>query len=203
VVSLEDITDRVLAQNQVRELAFYDPLTGLPNRRLVSERLAQDLSRAKRRKTRLALMFIDLDQFKPVNDAFGHDVGDWLLQAVAHRIQLCLRASDTAGRLGGDEFVALLPDLLSSDAALGVAEKIRQALAQEFITEQGVALRISSSIGVAVFPEHGQTEKDLLHFGDEAMYRAKKAGRNAVVMCAPAPAACTTMPSAIQTPSMD
>jgi len=203
VVSLEDITDRVLAQNQVRELAFYDPLTGLPNRRLVSERLAQDLSRAKRRKTRLALMFIDLDQFKPVNDAFGHDVGDWLLQAVAHRIQICLRASDTAGRLGGDEFVALLPDLLSSDAALGVAEKIRQALAQEFITEQGVALRISSSIGVAVFPEHGQTEKDLLHFGDEAMYRAKKAGRNAVVMCNPAPAASTTMPSTIQTPSMD
>ncbi|MBK9443493.1 MAG: diguanylate cyclase [Comamonadaceae bacterium] len=183
VVSLEDITDRVLAQNQVRELAFYDPLTGLPNRRLVTERLVQDLSRARRCKTRLALLFIDLDHFKPVNDTLGHEVGDWLLQAVAQRIQLCLRASDTAGRLGGDEFVALLPDLSSIDAAMGVAEKIRQALAQEFLTEQGVVLQISASIGVAVFPDHAQTEKDLLHVGDEAMYRAKKGGRNAVTLC--------------------
>ena len=183
VVSLEDISERVEAQNQVLALAFYDPLTGLPNRRLVSERLALELTRARRTQTRLAALFIDLDQFKPVNDTLGHEVGDWLLQAVARRIQVCLRASDTAGRLGGDEFVALLPDLPHADAALGVAEKIRLALADEFITEQGVVLHISASIGVALYPDHAQTEKDLLRLGDEAMYHAKKSGRNAVVLC--------------------
>jgi len=187
VVSLEDVTNRVQAQSQVRALAFYDPLTGLPNRRLVSERLAQEMSRAKRSKNRLALLFIDLDQFKPVNDTHGHEVGDGLLQAVAQRIRQCLRDSDTAGRLGGDEFVALLPDVPGCDAALGVAEKIRQALAQAFITEQAATLQISSSIGVALFPDHGQTERDLLHAGDEAMYAAKKSGRNAVALCAGVP----------------
>ncbi|MFZ4624704.1 MAG: diguanylate cyclase [Rhodoferax sp.] len=181
VVSLEDISGRIEAQNQVRELAFYDPLTRLPNRRLVSERLAQEMVRARRAQTRLAMLFIDLDQFKPVNDTLGHEMGDWLLQAVALRIVLCLRASDTAGRLGGDEFVALLPDLPQGNAALGVAEKIRLALAEEFMTEQGVALQISASIGVALYPDHAQTEKDLLRLGDEAMFRAKKSGRNAVV----------------------
>jgi len=183
VVSLEDISARVEAQNQVRELAFYDPLTGLPNRRLVSERLALELARARRTQTRLAALFIDLDQFKPVNDTLGHALGDWLLQAVARRIQLCLRASDTAGRLGGDEFVALLPDLPHGDAALGVAEKIRQALAETFMTEQGVVLQISASIGVALYPDHAESEKDLLRLGDAAMYQAKKSGRNAVVLC--------------------
>ena len=187
VVSLEDVTNRVLAHNQIRALAFYDPLTGLPNRRMVSERLAQEMSRAKRNQTRLALLFIDLDQFKPINDTLGHEVGDGLLQAAAQRIKQCLRDSDTAGRLGGDEFVALLPDMPGSDAALGVAEKIRQALAQAFISEQGVALQISSSIGVALFPDHGQTERDLLRAGDSAMYAAKKSGRNAVALCAGVP----------------
>lgn len=183
VVSLEDITERFAAQNQVREWAFYDPLTGMPNRRLVSERLALEMSHARRTQSRLAALFIDLDRFKPVNDTLGHEVGDWLLQAVARRIQLCLRASDTAGRLGGDEFVALLPDLPHGDAALGVAEKIRLALAEEFLTEQGVVLQISASIGVAMYPDHAQTEKDLLRLGDEAMYHAKKGGRDAVVLC--------------------
>ena len=183
VVSLEDISERIEAQNQVRELAFCDPLTRLPNRRLVSERLAQEMARARRAQTRLAMLFIDLDQFKPVNDTLGHEVGDWLLQAVAQRILLCLRASDTAGRLGGDEFVALLPDLPHGAAALAVAEKMRLALLEEFMTEQGVVLQISASIGVALYPDHAQTEKDLLRLGDEAMYHAKKSGRNAVVLC--------------------
>lgn len=185
VVSLEDITERVLMQRQVRELAFYDPLTHLPNRRLALERLAQQLARARRAKTRLALLFIDLDKFKPINDELGHEVGDWLLQSVALRIQSCVRASDTAARIGGDEFVVLLPDLQASDDALAVAEKIRSALAQEFVTDQGVALGISSSIGVAMYPDHGHTEADLLRRGDEAMYQAKRGGRNAVTLCQP------------------
>lgn len=185
VVSLEDISLRMQMQNQVREMAFYDPLTKLPNRRLALERLSQQLVRARRVQGRLALLFIDLDKFKPINDELGHAVGDWLLQAVAERILGCVRASDTAARIGGDEFVVLLPDLQSTEAAISVAEKIRHALAQEFVTEHGVALKISSSIGVALYPDHGANEQDLLRLGDEAMYFAKKQGRNAVHLCNP------------------
>lgn len=186
VVSLEDISERIQMEHQVRDLAFYDPLTLLPNRRLALERLTQQLVRARRAKTRLALLFIDLDQFKPINDELGHEVGDWVLQTVAQRIQSCLRESDTAARMGGDEFVVLLPDLQTSDAAMAVAEKIRSALAQDFVTVPGIVLHMSASIGVALYPDHGETEKDLLRLGDEAMYRAKKSGRNAVHLGLPA-----------------
>jgi diguanylate cyclase (GGDEF)-like protein len=172
-------------QEQVRALAFYDPLTQLPNRRLVLDRLTQEIGRARRLQHRLALLFIDLDNFKPVNDELGHAVGDWLLNCVAQRIQGCLRESDTAARLGGDEFVVLLPDLQSNEAALGVAQKIRLEIAREFVTSEGASLSISSSIGVALYPDHALNEKDLMHLGDEAMYLAKKAGRNAVVLCTP------------------
>lgn len=185
VVSLEDITERMRMQRQVHEMAFYDPLTQLPNRRLAMERLTQHLARARRANTRLAVLFIDLDEFKPINDEQGHEVGDWLLQSVAQRIQGCVRASDTAARMGGDEFVVLLPDLQTNDEALAVAEKIRYALAQAFVTPQGVALSISSSIGVALYPDHGDTDTDLLRMGDEAMYQAKKGGRNAVILFKP------------------
>jgi diguanylate cyclase (GGDEF)-like protein len=182
VVCIEDITERVHMQNQVRELAFYDPLTRLPNRRLVLDRLAQHMVRSRRESIRLALLFIDLDRFKQVNDEQGHGTGDWLLQAVAQRIQHCLRESDTPARIGGDEFLVVLPDLHSPDAAMGVADKIRFELEQGFLTPQGQTLHISSSIGVALYPDHGATEKDLLHVGDAAMYRAKKSGRNTVLM---------------------
>jgi len=185
VVSLEDISKRVQVERQVREMAFYDPLTQLPNRRLALERLSQHLARARRAKARLALLFIDLDKFKPINDELGHAVGDWLLKAVAGRILACVRASDTAARMGGDEFVVVLPDLQSVDAALSVAEKIRCALAHEFVTEQGMVLSISASIGVALYPDHGASEQDLLRLGDEAMYITKKQGRNAVHLCLP------------------
>lgn len=187
VVSIEDITERTQMQEQVRALAFYDPLTQLPNRRLVLDRLTQEVVRARRLQHRLALLFIDLDEFKPVNDELGHAVGDWLLTCVAQRIQGCLRESDTAARLGGDEFVVLLPHLQSDEAALGVAEKIRLEIAREFVTPQGVSLSISSSIGVALYPDHALMEHDLMRLGDEAMYLAKKAGRNSVVMTPPHP----------------
>jgi diguanylate cyclase (GGDEF)-like protein/hemerythrin-like metal-binding protein len=132
-------------------------------------------------------MFIDLDHFKPINDELGHEMGDWLLQAVARRIQGCLRESDTAARLGGDEFVVLLPELQTQDAALAVAEKVRSSLAADFVTDQGVVLAISSSIGVAIYPDHALTDKELLRLGDEAMYQAKKRGRNAVELCRSVP----------------
>ncbi len=186
VVSIEDISERVQMQDQVRELAFYDPLTRLPNRRLVLDRLAQHMLRARRDAGRLALLFIDLDRFKQVNDEQGHAMGDWLLQEVSQRIQSCLRESDTPARIGGDEFLVLLPDLSDPSAAMLVAEKIRLALERDFVTPQGVALHISSSIGVALYPDHGSTEKDLLHVGDEAMYRAKRGGRNTVLLGSPA-----------------
>ncbi|MFZ2393538.1 diguanylate cyclase domain-containing protein [Rhodoferax sp.] len=189
VVSLEDISERIQMAQQVHELAFFDPLTNLPNRRLALERLSQQLVRGRRSETRLALLFIDLDKFKPINDELGHEVGDWLLQAVAQRILACLRASDTAARMGGDEFVVLLPDLQDNDAAMMVAEKICQALDKEFVTEQGLVLSISSSIGVALYPDHGDNEKDLLRLGDEAMYQVKKNGRNAVHLYRSAPVA--------------
>jgi diguanylate cyclase (GGDEF)-like protein/hemerythrin-like metal-binding protein len=185
VVAIEDISERVEMQRQVRELASYDTLTQLPNRRLALERLTQQLARARRAQSRLALLFIDLDRFKPINDELGHDVGDWLLQAVAQRIQACLRASDTAARMGGDEFVVLVPDIQTTEAATEVGAKIRRELERDFVTPKGLVLQISSSIGVAIYPDHGDSEEALLRLGDEAMYKAKRGGRNAVQLWAP------------------
>jgi diguanylate cyclase (GGDEF)-like protein/hemerythrin-like metal-binding protein/PAS domain S-box-containing protein len=182
--SVRDISERKRTEDEVRRLAFHDPLTQLPNRRLLHDRLSQTLGRAKREQSRLALLFIDLDNFKPVNDEHGHEVGDWLLQAVAGRIASCLRASDTAARVGGDEFVVLLPDLPSSESALAVATKIRLELELPIVTPLGLKLNATASIGVAIYPEHGHTEQELLYLGDEAMYRAKQAGGNAVELCA-------------------
>lgn len=194
VVAQQDITERVQMQNQVRELAFYDMLTHLPNRRLALERLTQQMARARRTHKHLALLFIDLDKFKPINDELGHEVGDWLLQTVAQRILRCLRESDTAARMGGDEFVVLLPDLLDSGQAMMVAEKIRSSLEQEFVTDQAAVLNISSSIGVAMYPDHGADEKELMRLGDEAMYKVKKSGRNAVYLFQPSLAETETAP---------
>ena len=194
VVSIDDISERVEMERQVRELASYDTLTALPNRRLAMERLTQQLVRARRTKTRLALLFIDLDRFKPINDELGHEVGDWLLRAVAQRIQACLRESDTAARMGGDEFVVLVPDLQTMEAATAVGEKIRSALERDFVTPKGVVLNISSSVGIAIYPDHGDSEATLLRLGDEAMYTAKRAGRNAVQVWAP------STPTADKTP---
>ena len=177
---MQDITERKQLEEEVRQLAFFDTLTQLPNRRLFNDRLSQSLARAKREQASLALMFIDLDKFKPINDTHGHEAGDLVLQAVAKRIESCLRASDTAARVGGDEFLVLLPDLQTSAHAVAVAEKIRVALEQPFVTPSGVTLPASASIGIAIFPAHAQTEQDLMRLGDRAMYEAKNAGGNSV-----------------------
>lgn len=175
-----DVTERKQLEEEVRQLAFYDHLTGLPNRRLLIDRLGQTLTRAKRAQSRMALMFIDLDKFKPINDAYGHETGDWVLQSVARRIESCLRASDTAARVGGDEFLVLLPDVQTSDDALAVAEKIRAELDRPFVTANQLSMRASSSIGIAIYPDHAHTEEDLLRLGDRAMYQAKSLGGNMV-----------------------
>jgi diguanylate cyclase (GGDEF)-like protein len=160
-------------------MAQYDALTHLPNRALFEDRLHQAIASAQRNKAHLALMFIDLDKFKPVNDTYGHGVGDLLLKEVAVRIQNCLRDSDTAARIGGDEFVILLPAIESAADAGKVGEKIRLSLNQPFELA-GHTLGIGSSIGVAVYPQHGKDEKLLVKSADIAMYHAKKNGRNNV-----------------------
>jgi diguanylate cyclase (GGDEF)-like protein/hemerythrin-like metal-binding protein/PAS domain S-box-containing protein len=178
-----DITERKRSEEAVRQMAFYDQLTQLPNRRLLLDRLPQMILLAKRDRSRVALLFIDLDKFKPINDARGHDAGDWLLLAAAKRIQGCIRESDTAARIGGDEFVVLLPNLQTPENALVAAENIRAALQQPFFPADGDPLVVSSSIGVSLYPDQGDTGADLLRLGDEAMYCAKKAGGNMVRLC--------------------
>ena len=179
-----DITERKDIEEHMRHMAQYDGLTHLPNRALFSDRLQQALAAAKRDRNRLAMMFLDLDKFKPINDTYGHAVGDLLLKEAAQRIQDCLRASDTAARIGGDEFVVLLPIIEAEQDAGMVGEKIRNALVQPFELA-GHTLHISSSIGVAVYPEHGADEKLLVKSADIAMYHAKKNGRNNVKLYQP------------------
>ncbi|MEQ1915560.1 MAG: diguanylate cyclase, partial [Gallionella sp.] len=174
-----DITDRKAMEEQVQRLAQYDPLTDLPNRRLFSDRLQQALALAERDRTRLAVMFLDLDRFKPINDKYGHAMGDVVLKEVATRIQSSLRASDTLARIGGDEFVVLLPNVSSVHDVVGVAEKVREVLNQPFIVD-GQVMSLSSSAGIALYPEHGDTEQSLVRNADTAMYYAKEDGRNNV-----------------------
>jgi diguanylate cyclase (GGDEF)-like protein/PAS domain S-box-containing protein len=176
-----DITERKRTQDLVQHMAHYDALTDLPNRALFSDRLQQALVAAKRDKSHMALMFIDLDKFKPINDEFGHHVGDMLLKEAARRMQDCVRESDTVARIGGDEFVVLLPVIEEEKDALLVAEKIRTALNSLFILA-GHSLGISSSSGIAVYPEHGKDESQLMKNADAAMYHAKKNGRNNVML---------------------
>ena len=180
----QNITSRKNAEGKIRHLAHYDPLTDLPNRTLFSDRLQQALVAAKRDKARLALMFVDLDKFKPVNDVFGHHVGDLLLKEAAKRMQDCVRESDTVARIGGDEFVVLLPVIDAEQDAMLVAEKIRGALNQPFVLV-GQSMYISSSTGIAVYPEHGKDETQLLRNADVAMYYAKDYGRNNVKLYQP------------------
>lgn len=167
---------------ELRHMAQHDPLTGLPNRALFSDRLNQELARAKRQHGRLAIAFLDLDNFKPINDNFGHDVGDQVLRQVAKRLQNCVRAVDTVGRFGGDEFVLLLAQLSNSEAILALAEKLRESLRQPFFVD-GHELSISCCIGVAVYPEDGTDAVALTKGADNAMYRAKEAGRDCVRHC--------------------
>lgn len=181
VMIYEDVTQEKQAEAQMYHLAHYDALTNLPNRTLLSDRLQQALAFARRNNTCLALMFIDLDKFKQVNDTLGHDAGDVLLKEVAQRLQGVLRESDTVSRLGGDEFVVLLSVIERAQDALFTAEKILYALNQPFELFENEA-NISGSIGVSVYPEHGSSEKELIKHADMAMYYAKKHGRSNVTL---------------------
>lgn len=176
-----DISERKAAAEHMQHMAHYDLLTDLPNRSLLSDRLQQSINVCKRERSTLAIMFLDLDMFKNINDEHGHAMGDLLLKEVAVRIQLCLREADTAARVGGDEFVILLPFLESEQTAFVVAEKIRIALEQPFEID-GHSLCISTSIGISIYPDHGNEEKVLLKNADTAMYLAKQKGRNTALI---------------------
>lgn len=183
-VSLTDITERRQAKATIEQLAFYDVLTSLPNRRLLHERLQRALVGCARGHVRGALLYLDLDNFKIVNDTLGQEKGDQLLLEVAQRLQSCIREVDTAARLGGDEFVVMLEDL-SGDAreagthALGVGEKILATLEKPYVLN-GKEYRSSASIGVTLFEPSDTNADDLLKRADLAMYQAKAAGRNAL-----------------------
>lgn len=177
------VDDRIYAMRAARQamqLALYDSLTGLPNRKLMAELAARAIERARRDDAHLALLFVDLDEFKPVNDTHGHAVGDILLKEAADRLRQSVRRSDTVARLGGDEFVVLLPHLRDRNSAAVIAEKIRARLVEPF-SVAGHTLRISASIGIAHYREDGDNADALLKQADMAMYQAKDGGRNRVV----------------------
>ncbi|MEO8599819.1 MAG: diguanylate cyclase, partial [bacterium] len=198
VALISDITERKQVEEQVRQLAFYDPLTKLPNRRLLNDRLTQAMAASKRSGGYGAVMLLDLDNFKPLNDTHGHLVGDLLLIEVAKRLTLCLRAIDTVARFGGDEFVVMLSDLntvkAASIAQAGiVAEKIRLSLSEPYLLtvsheakpDTTVEHRCTASIGAVVFIGNEASQDDVLKWADAAMYQAKDAGRNAIRFYAP------------------
>ena len=171
-----DVTERKKREEEVRDLAHHDALTGLPNRRLLDDRIAQAFAAARRSRERVALMLLDLDRFKPINDTYGHEAGDAVLRAVAARLKGCVRQSDTVARVGGDEFVVMLPMPAAQDA-VRVAEKILAELAEP-IRVAGDDVQIGVSIGISVFPEDSVDKDELLKYADRAMYHVKAAGRN-------------------------
>lgn len=174
---LSDISARKRAEEQVRQQAQHDALTGLPNRVLFLDRLHQALETWRRQRHRCAVMFLDLDRFKAINDTYGHAAGDYVLREVAARLRGCVRRVDTISRLGGDEFVVLLSDIGGGDQAAHVAATVIQAISRP-IEIAGAARTLSVSIGVALCPDDGEQVETLLHHADVAMYHAKRSGRD-------------------------
>ena len=179
VMVFHDVTTARALSLQMAYLAQHDGLTELPNRALLADRLKQAIALASRRKRQLALLFLDMDRFKNINDSLGHAIGDRLLQSVAHRLVSCVRSSDTVSRQGGDEFVILLPDISHLEDAAICSEKIRQALSAPHSMDQH-DLHVTGSIGIATYPDDGVDSETLLQHADFAMYHAKEKGRNNV-----------------------
>ncbi len=176
-----DISERKIVEEQIEHQAYHDALTGLPNRRLFRDRLTVALAHARRTSAPLAVMFLDLDRFKDVNDSLGHSLGDELLKAVALRLKTALRQEDSIARMGGDEFTILLANLKTPEDAAKIAQKILDVVAQP-VRIEGNELFITTSVGIALYPNDGDTAEALLKNSDHAMYRAKEAGRNLVHM---------------------
>ncbi|MVF12654.1 EAL domain-containing protein [Ketobacter sp. MCCC 1A13808] len=177
---LMDIGDKKRSDLRIHRLAYYDPLTGIANRRLFNERLSESVTNSERNKTALAVLFLDLDRFKPVNDSLGHVAGDQLLKGVARRLVYCLREGDTVARMGGDEFALILHDLepaVAEQTAIKMASRVVAQFYSAFMLE-GREVYTSPSIGISLYPHHGQSAGILLRGADTAMYAAKRAGKN-------------------------
>lgn len=183
---MNDITDRKRAEQELRYLANYDTLTGLPNRTLLGERLAHAVIRARRTARKVAVLFLDLDRFKHINDSMGHATGDRVLKAVGARLRASVRESATVARLGGDEFTVVLEDVQHTDELTNVALTLLEVFSQPLALDTGQEVVISPSIGISLYPDHAQVPTDLLKFADTAMYKAKENGRNTYMMYAPA-----------------
>jgi len=171
-----DITERKRREEEVRELAHHDELTGLPNRRLLDDRIAQAFAAARRTQDSVAVMLLDLDRFKPINDTYGHEAGDRVLKVVATRLADCVRKADTVARVGGDEFVVMLP-MRDGQHASRVAEGILAALAEPIRLGTN-EFQVGVSIGISVFPDDATDKEELLRCADRAMYAVKASGRN-------------------------
>lgn len=172
-----DITERKIIEKQIEFMAHHDALTGLPNRVLAEDRMQQAIVSAKRNNTQAALIFIDLDGFKTINDSLGHSIGDSMLQSVTSRLQECIRQSDTLSRQGGDEFLIILSDINRYEDVVTIADKLIQSFTKPF-SVQNHFLSASASIGIALYPEHGEDFESLLQSSDVAMYKAKESGKN-------------------------
>jgi diguanylate cyclase (GGDEF)-like protein/PAS domain S-box-containing protein len=179
---VEDITERKAAEARIQFLAFYDALTELPHRALLQDRLSNALANAGRRDEKVALLFLDLDRFKVINDSFGHSFGDLVLKEVANRLKECTRVQDTVARVGGDEFLIMLSGVEDTADAAIAADRVMRAMNAEFVV-QGHSLSITCSIGISIFPEHGADDDTLIKNADGAMHSAKDAGRNLVRFC--------------------
>ncbi len=175
--TLEDITHRKVAETRVQFLAYYDALTELPNRTLLQDRLSKALASSRRRKDKVALLFLDLDRFKVINDSLGHSFGDLLLRQVADRLKSQARDQDTVARVGGDEFLMVLSGVKDVTDVAIAAERIIDAMMPELVI-QGRSLSISCSMGISIFPDHGADSETLIKHADAAMYSAKESGRN-------------------------
>jgi diguanylate cyclase (GGDEF)-like protein/PAS domain S-box-containing protein len=175
---IRDVTERKHREEIIRQLAYHDTLTGLPNRRLFIDRLEASIALAKRNKQKVALMMLDLDNFKEINDSYGHLAGDFLLKAVADRLSLTLRKSDTIGRMGGDEFMIIISfETLHHESVSAIADKIMKAFDDPIQCERRY-IKVTPSIGIAIYPDHGDNSDILNKRADSAMYSAKKLGRN-------------------------
>jgi diguanylate cyclase (GGDEF)-like protein/PAS domain S-box-containing protein len=172
----QEIRERRQIEDQVRHLANHDALTDLPNRRLLEDRLSRAMTAAKRNMDQVAVLFIDLDHFKPINDTLGHRIGDLLLQAVARRLRQVLREVDTVSRVGGDEFVLVLPDLHAREAAVEIAQRVLEGMLQPYAIETHI-LSVTPSMGISLYPDHSSDADELIGCADAAMYYAKKMGR--------------------------
>jgi len=174
---VRDITERKKTEETIRYMAFHDALTGLPNRSLFNDRLIMAIAHAERFDEKIAVMMLDLDKFKDVNDTFGHSVGDLLLRAIAEKLIRQIRKGDTVARMGGDEFMLIFADLKQTDDVNTITEKILEDF-QAHVTINNHIISITTSIGIAVYPDHGGDVDTLVKNADIAMYEAKKAGEN-------------------------